>query len=636
VILCLGRFFKIFKPLVFIVFLHSFLSAWSFSFLHSSSPPLPPITLSADRKISIAEKSQPYFFHRLRVFGASAYVLTFQDGIKVFNAGESSDLGDLPINPATGKIRQIEDLWVNEGRVFFVTKSHLYEHQNGKSREMPMLGVRAGSRLSSVAYFNRQYFIGTTFNGVYTSFDGTNWQTLRDTLPKQTYSWNEFFWDEICQFFIFNRELFLLTDRLGAVYRFTDSKWVQVPAEAPIQEVFPFSQGASPFFISGSKVLQMVFDRNYVMKPATPSELGKNIQLSFSEKTWRYDSLCAPRNVYPYRKAPASADAKDRRALFVNLDFITDKSTQAVLEMLKNGQINALVINFKDDTGNLIWNPELPAAKEIGSGMNYWKLYPFLKAVKPYNPYLIARFVCFKDYRLHQYASGKYTIWDTRQNKPWRVNDQEYWVDPYSDFVRHYNVEAAAEVSRRSAEWGIREIQFDYIRQPSDGDVAKAVFRYKKPDWDRYDVLDAFLNEASQKITLPISVDFYGYKGIYRMGNILGQDVEVASQYIDVLCPMFYPSHFGDVYLTNGPGSQAYNIMQFGTQQAKKLVYEGVLVRPYIQAFSWGAKNYGVEYVADQIHGCENSLADGYSFWHPISDYTSFLEWKVLKTQINK
>ncbi|MBL8995665.1 MAG: hypothetical protein JNM63_20120 [Spirochaetia bacterium] len=595
----------------------------------------PYLQISPDRRILVngepARTSNDLYSFRLKQSGDEIHLMTFRDGLLTLKNGQWASYPALPKTPVTGGPRQVENLTATSNAIYFVSKARLYQldRSSGKIAELDISGVRGGSRLSAVTVFRGTLFLGTTFNGVYRK-TSSNFIPDRDNLPRQLYSWNEYFYDEVRDFFIADGRLFLLTDRTGKVFEWKTSSWAPVQQESPIRDLWTDEARAQTWLFGSNSVWQVSVNESNAstLRPAgadgleAPTLANETI---FDGKRLR--GFAFPRTVFPHKKLQPPPEATNIRALFVNLDFLRQQDMDAILQFFEKKWVNSVVINFKDDTGNLIYGSELPEAKAIGSSMIHPKLGWFTKAIQKYRPYTIARVVAFKDYRLHKYKDGAYAIWDPGKNAPWRINDIEYWVDPYADFTWNYIISVAKEIDRRHAEWGVNEIQFDYIRLPSDGAVANAVFRHKKPNFEKYEVLETILDRISTNLSVPYSLDIYGYNAIYRMGNIIGQDIETISKYAPIICPMFYPSHFGGSYLNDGSSAQEYNILKFAVDRAKTISYEGTVIRPYLQAFSYQVKNYDYPYVENQIRASRESLADGYGFWNPVPDYAALCEF---------
>jgi hypothetical protein len=87
---------------------------------------------------------------------------------------------------------------------------------------------------------------------------------------------------------------------------------------------------------------------------------------------------------------------------------------------------------------------------------------------------------------------------------------------------------------------GFDEIQFDYIRFPTDGiNLGNARYRWRDSGMDMDSAIESFLKYTRSRITKPISIDIYGVNGWYRTGARTGQEVELLYKYVDVICPMY-------------------------------------------------------------------------------------------------
>lgn len=103
---------------------------------------------------------------------------------------------------------------------------------------------------------------------------------------------------------------------------------------------------------------------------------------------------------------------------------------------------------------------------------------------------------------------------------------------------------------------------------------------------DKESAIMSFLAYAREKIHAPISIDIYGANGWYRTGARTGQEVEVLADYVDVICPMFYPSHFRQSFLAQQPAEERpYRIYQQGSYRNKIIAHNKVIIRPWTQAF---------------------------------------------------
>jgi len=120
------------------------------------------------------------------------------------------------------------------------------------------------------------------------------------------------------------------------------------------------------------------------------------------------------------------------------------------------------------------------------------------------------------------------------------------------------------------------------------------------------------------------------------MGNWIGQDIEVISKYVDVICPMVYPSHFGPTYLKNIKfsskyPSREYSIVYFSTKKATSIIHQDTYIRPFLQAFKFRSKNFSKKYITDQMMGAIIGGSKGYSFWNPGSYYGYLVKFLIDK-----
>lgn len=341
--------------------------------------------------------------------------------------------------------------------------------------------------------------------------------------------------------------------------------------------------------------------------------------------------------------------ALNRRSVYCPANHVTtQEGIEKYKKIILNNKLDSLVIDMKDDYGLLRYDAKDPVVTEKGYISRYHiDLEHFVSEMKKDGIYLIARIVVFKDKNLSQYAGGKYAVWDRVLNKPWvgtrgmeDVTDEEgnvtgqkmayydeNWVDPYSPEVWEYNVRIAQELIAG----GFDEIQFDYIRFPTDGrNMANAQFRWKEQGMDKESALLSYLAYARKNIDAPIGIDIYGANGWYRSGTRTGQDVEQLSEYVDIICPMFYPSHFEQNFLDYAPYSERpYRIYYYGTYRNTVIGRNRIIIRPWVQAFYLNVRYdrqwYGQEYVQKQIFGVRDSVDRGYMYWNNIGRYDDIL-----------
>ena len=307
------------------------------------------------------------------------------------------------------------------------------------------------------------------------------------------------------------------------------------------------------------------------------------------------------------------------RAMYISPTSARSKQ-RMVFDLLDNYGFNAAVIDVKDDFGRLIYGSKLPEAREMNNARRRADIEGLVKKLKARGIYTIARQVVFKDQVLFRYQGSKFAIRDKYSGAPWVGNEKERWVDTYSPWVHDYNVRVAKEVGAL----GFDEIQFDYIRFPSDGPIGRCRWSYREGDAYKSEALENFLMKARRDIPQPISVDIYGYHGIYRAGTTIGQDLVDVGEFVDVVSPMHYSSHFGNSYLNHHPKAiRAYELLKLGTERPVRMSQGRFQIRPWIQAFRmkisiWG---YGEPYMENQIRGTIDGGGSGFLWWGPIKEF---------------
>lgn len=308
-----------------------------------------------------------------------------------------------------------------------------------------------------------------------------------------------------------------------------------------------------------------------------------------------------------------------------------------------------IVVDFKDDLGRLTYASALSTPREAGAVEPRLDPQALVDAAHAQGVKVVARVVVFKDRVLYAYDNYRYAIWDSSRDRPWgvfrtftdeesgerRTVQVEHWVDPFSPDVWEYNVSIAEELQ----ELGVDEIQFDYIRFPSDGNSATVLPRYQPEGADRVQALEGFLHTARERLTIPISIDVFGFNAWARM-SYLGQDITRLSTFVDVISPMFYPSHFARSFLPQFSYlDRSRVIYDLGSRRAHSLAASGgaTTIRPYVQTFLIGSElqfdrpTY-LRYVDLQLDGVAEAEAAtayarpfggvaGYSLWNASGRY---------------
>lgn len=468
---------------------------------------------------------------------------------------------------------------------------------------------------------NQTILIGTSFSGMFETGDlGKSWVNISDNL-KFLYQ-GAGFWDEISAlaydrddpdqiYFVcgFSNSFYKLAkERKNAIElslpSFSSDGIVEKLQETNIPEELLDPRNNNPLVPQPTANPQLVLDTG------TLDQLFKN-------ESYRNQS------VEDLAKLERLKTAADKYGIYVRADYVHGKYLDKKFEFIKNNGFNAMVIDFKDDFGRLTYNTKLEIAYQVGSAKQgpVINVEELLAKAKENGIYVIARIVVFQDPKLYHYQNFKYAAWDRITNKPWGT--KEYWVDPFAKDVWDYDLAIAEELQSM----GIDEIQFDYIRFPTDGAIGRIVYRYQPDGSEKIDALESFLAYARERLYVPVSTDLYGFNCWCRVDSVNGQNIELIANYVDVICPMYYPSHFPGRFM---PGTayldRAKKIYYDGTNRAYSIVKGRSLVRPYVQAFLLGGerkmtKPVYSKYLYNQIEGVLESSSPSFTLWNFSNDY---------------
>lgn len=293
-----------------------------------------------------------------------------------------------------------------------------------------------------------------------------------------------------------------------------------------------------------------------------------------------------------------------------------------LMKFIDETEVNALVVDIKDDTGSLSFLAEVPLAKETNAAVKMIAdPVKMMQTLKEHQVYPIARIVIFKDPFIAK-AKPEWAVKDS-EGGLWQDRKGLNWVDPNNKQYWDYIVDIAKEAIRL----GFQEIQFDYVRFTSDGSTKRCVYPFGTglaPE----DVIQEFLKYTRAKLDtydVPISADIFGLTTSANADLGIGQRFEKIAEHVDVVCPMVYPSHYipGNFGLRN-PNAQPYKTVYSSVSDARKKLEEvkntTTQIRPWLQDFSLGV-HYGREEIQAQIKAVSDAGIKEWIFWNPSCRY---------------
>ncbi len=318
------------------------------------------------------------------------------------------------------------------------------------------------------------------------------------------------------------------------------------------------------------------------------------------------------------------------RGLYVTGHSVSHPRYEKILEMVASTELNALVIDVKDDHGHVTYNSELEIVQELNSNRSHpiRDLKAVVEDLHEKGIYTIARVVVFKD----PYLAEKKPAWSiTRlEGGLWRDRKGVAWVDPYEQRVWDYNV----AISREVALAGFQEIQFDYVRFPENArQVDREAYYPAQNELEKDELIRDFLIYAGERLEdydVFISADVFGVIATsWGDSDRIGQTWEAVSPHVDIICPMIYPSHYGAGYFgyavpDANPAGTVHRALLDAIKRNAPLE-EPALIRPWLQSFtaSWirGHIRYGPEQIREQIEAALELGIDEYLLWNAGNNY---------------
>ncbi len=342
-----------------------------------------------------------------------------------------------------------------------------------------------------------------------------------------------------------------------------------------------------------------------------------------------------------------------------------NRKIEEIIRLKKQDRINTVVIDIKDWSGYVFYDAKVKEVEEYKAKKILIKnIEEFLNNLHQQGIYVIGRIVVFQDPVLARARKDLALKKHSQKDILWFDNLKLSWVDPSSIEVWKYNL----KIAKDALEKGFDEINFDYIRFPSDGNLKEIDYPFWNKKKSKQEVIKSFFKYLRENLgTSTLSIDVFGMTTVRNDDLGIGQVLEDAFEYFDYICPMVYPSHFESGFLGyKNPAKHPYQVVKYCMENAlKKLIvysstslavstssysslstssyptssYSHTLkytgkktskkkkfpkIRPWLQDFDLKAK-YNVEMVKAEIKGIKDALGENFSgflLWNPKNIYT--------------
>jgi hypothetical protein len=284
---------------------------------------------------------------------------------------------------------------------------------------------------------------------------------------------------------------------------------------------------------------------------------------------------------------------------------------------MRESGLNTIELDIKDENGDIGFPVNVALARKVGAAKRYYDVRDAVAKIHAAGLYLIGRVVTFEDPILSEGAP--WLAVRRSDGGRWLNHGGLGWTNPYDRRVWKYNVDIAVE----AAKLGFDEIQFDYVRFPSDGDISQIVYPGKKAQpmgW----TIPLFLKYARERIKplgVRMSVDVFGLAATRDLG--IAQFPRRMAPFVDAIYPMVYPSHyvsgeFNIIDPDSRPGTTvAYSLRDF----REKLRGRKAKLIPWLQDFSLG-RAYSLADVQDEIQAARLEHVKGFMLWNAAGVYT--------------
>lgn len=334
------------------------------------------------------------------------------------------------------------------------------------------------------------------------------------------------------------------------------------------------------------------------------------------------------------RKALPEKERVKVRGIYVSAHVAGTKSMMdEIITHIEETEINAVVIDVKEDEGRVTYAMDVPLVTETGASVNYISDLPgLIGKLKAHGIYVIGRVVAFRD----PYLAEVKPEWSlkTKDGKIYRDSKGLAWVDPYRREVWDY----LASIGEAAAEDGFDEIQFDYIRFSAGKGMEDVVIPEEETEGlSKTDIITEFTRYAKERLEpkgVFVSADVFGtIIGSDGDAGIIGQNYRDMAEGLDYICPMIYPSHYGNGnFGLDYPDLHPYETIAAalggsrraleGTpseatwSSASVKVEPSVIVRPWLQDFTASYLEHYIEYGPDEVRKQIQAVYDaGYEEW---------------------
>ncbi|MFZ2523386.1 MAG: putative glycoside hydrolase [Minisyncoccia bacterium] len=326
------------------------------------------------------------------------------------------------------------------------------------------------------------------------------------------------------------------------------------------------------------------------------------------------------------KPVPSYIETPDKvRGVYMTSWIASSKKTRdSLVELINDTELNTIVIDIKDYSGKVFFDVEDPEIISTGSvDVRISDLSDFVEELHKKNIYVIARLAVFQDSYFVK-KKPDLAVKNKAGTQVWKDRKGISWIDPGSEEYWGYIV----KISKEARRVGFDEVNFDYIRFPSDGNMSDISYPLSSTT-PKVVVLENFfkyIHENLKDSGLKTSADLFGLVTNSNDDMGIGQVLENALPYFDYISPMVYPSHYSEFFENiNNPEANPYQTIYVSMSRAVQRINLASStpdkLRPWLQDFSLKVK-YGPKEVKDQIQAVYDAGVDSWLLWSASNIYT--------------
>ena len=314
--------------------------------------------------------------------------------------------------------------------------------------------------------------------------------------------------------------------------------------------------------------------------------------------------------------------------LYVNRWSMLTPRIWHLVHLARTTEVNALVIDVKDDRGLVLYRSGVALAHQIGadnsSPVPASRLRAVLDTMRANGVHAIARIVVVKDPLLAR-ARPAWSIKSRGSSTPLLDGKGAPWLDAHQRDVWKY----AADLAEEAVALGFSEVQFDYVRFPDEPRLQRDAAYALAKGRTRAQVIReqlGYLKSRTDSIGVPMAIDVFGSTTSVTTDMGIGQKWEMFADKADVVMPMVYPSHYPrGTYGIPVPNAAPYAVidraLKYGIARNEKIEGAAKIV-PWYQDFTLGKPKYGVEQIREQIRAGHDNGIESWVLWNASSRYT--------------